>query len=171
MLQERRHILNISFTQFTWFLTPPAIGWAWVRERISIEGNNMIQCTVIRDSARWKEKICSLTPVTHRETQILSKCHQAHCSCRASCENVHSEFIIFIYFHLGAIITLSKERDSQKRRNWKAKLKVTQPRKCFNFFPQTRTALQNKQGPILICLSRFPGWSNGTTSLLYMTNW
>lgn len=80
---------------------------SFVNEKISIAGNSMIHCTVIRDSARWKEKICSLTQVTRRETQMLSKCHQACCSCRASCQNVHREFIIFIYFHLGAIITLS----------------------------------------------------------------
>lgn len=115
----------ISYTQFTWFLTTSAIEWdrKWVSEKISIAGNNMIHCTVIRDSVRWKEKICSLTQVTHRETQTLSKCHQAHCNYRASCENVHSEFIIFIYFHLAAIITLSKECDSQKKRNWIAKVK------------------------------------------------
>lgn len=121
---HKKGIPNIGYTQFTWF---PATEWLQqgVSEKISIGGNNVIHSTVIRDSVRWKEKICSLTRVTHRETQILSKCHQAHCSYRASCENAHSEFIIFIYFHLGAIITLSKGCDSQKKRNWKAKLKVT----------------------------------------------
>lgn len=137
MLQEKYHIPNISYIQFTWFPTPPAIEWVceWVSEKISIAGNNMIHCTVIRDSVRWKEKICSLTRVTHRETQILSKCHQAHCSYRDLCENAHSEFIIFIYFHLSAIITLSKECDSQKKRNWKAKLKVTAKESVRFFSP------------------------------------
>ena len=154
MLQERHRIRNISDTQFTWFLTPSATEWAreWVSEKISIPGNNMIHCTVIRDSARWKEKIRSLTWVTHRETQILSKCHQAHCSCRALCENVQSEFIIFIYFHLAAIITLSKDCDAQKKRNWKAKVKSRSraKRSIFYFFiffppfPHGGNALRNK---------------------------
>lgn len=137
MPQERRHIPNISYTQFTWFPSPSEIEWAdeWVSGKISIGGNNMIHCTVIRDSVRWKGKICSLTQVTHRETQILSKCHQPHCSYRASCENVHSEFITCIYFHLAAIITLSKECDSQKERNWKAKLKVIAKDNVQFFFP------------------------------------
>lgn len=140
MLQERHRIRNTSDTQFTWFLTPSATEWAreWVSEKISIPGNNMIHCTVIRDSARWKEKIRSLTWVTHREAQILSKCHQAHCSCRALCENVQTEFIIFIYFHLIAIITLSKDCDALKKRNWKAKVKSrsrAQRPIFFFFFP------------------------------------
>lgn len=84
---------------------------------------------------------------------------------------------IFIYFHLIAIITLSKDCDALKKRNWKAKVKSRSRAKRSTFFfflsPPPLLAQEmlsgTKRSPAFICLSRFSWWSNRTISLLYMT--
>lgn len=68
---------NLVCTQLLDFLlllpvNEPVSGW-----KSPIAGNNMIHCAVIRDWSWWKETSCSLTGVTHRDIQILSKCRQA----------------------------------------------------------------------------------------------
>lgn len=135
MPQEMRHILNISCTQFTWFPAPSAIEWAceWLSEKISIAGNNMIHCTVIRDSVRWKERICSLTRVTHRETQILSKCHQVHCSYRACVRRTCTVNSLFPSIFISAPLC-QRNVTHRRRETGKAKLKVTAKESVWIFF-------------------------------------
>lgn len=108
-IHPKRQLYTITCWFYFFFFFYSICNCKGVSRTISIAGNNMIHYAVIRVSARWKEKICSLTWVTHRETHTRSKCHQAHCSDRALWENVHREFIIFICFHHSAIITPSKE--------------------------------------------------------------
>lgn len=104
----------------------------WVSEKISMAGNNMIHCTVIRDWLRWKEKICSLTRVTHRETQILSKCHQAECSCRGSVWECSQWIHYSLYFHHYKSVKGMWLTEGEK---WESKDKSRSQEKCWFISP------------------------------------
>lgn len=115
MLQDVRHS---GYTQFTWFPFPSASEWAreWVRGKISIAGSNMIHCTVIRDSVKWKGKICSLarSPTEKHKyylnvirLTVVTEASESMCT-------VHS--LLLLYFHP------EKRRRGETRT---AKLKVT----------------------------------------------
>lgn len=86
----------------------------------------MSRCTAIRDSNRWKGKICSLTWVTHRDTQILSKCHQMQP--QSLMAESKQEFILVVSF--GLIFTRQRKVTPLKKGNWKAGVKSHSPIKC-----------------------------------------